>query len=106
MPKLVRLYIRQVIIGYLLSAVFVTLLLSLNVANLWHLVSNTEGGWIAALMLFIFNGVVFAGVQFGIAVMRMSEKDGDSGRGKRITFATPTVPQDGSIPVTAATHKS
>ena len=99
MPKLVGLYIRQVFIGYLLSAVFVTLLLSLNVANHWHLVSNTNGGWSAAFMLFIFNGVVFAGVQFGIAVMRMSEKDDDSGRGKRIAFATPTVPQDGRIAV-------
>ncbi|SDJ92554.1 hypothetical protein [Aliiruegeria lutimaris] len=99
MPKLVRLYIRQVIIGYLLSAVFVTLLLSLNVANLWHLVTHTSGGWIAVAMLFIFNGVVFAGVQFGIAIMRMSEDDSDAGRGKRIAFATPSVPQDGRIAV-------
>lgn len=97
MPKLVQLYIRQVIIGYILSAIFVGLLLSLNVANLWHLVTHTDGGWIAVLMLWIFNGVVFAGVQFGISVMRMSRHDDDAGRGKRITFATPTVPQDGRV---------
>ncbi|RYH12073.1 hypothetical protein [Tropicimonas sp. IMCC6043] len=106
MPKLVRLYIRQVAIGYLLSAVFVALLLSLNVVNLWHLVTHTSGGWIAVLMLFIFNGIVFAGVQFGISIMRMASDDEDSGRGKRITFATPRVPKDGRIPLaTSEDHR-
>ncbi len=104
MPKLVRLYIRQVLIGYLLSAVFVSLLLWLNVANLWHLVTHASGGWIAVLMLFIFNGIVFASVQFGISIMRMAEDDSDSGRGKRITFATPTAPQDGRVAVPASVH--
>ena len=99
MPKLVRLYIRQVIIGYLLSAVFVALLLAFNIGNLWHLVTHANGGWIAAFMLFVFNGIVFAGVQFGISVMRMARDDDDTGRGKRITFATPTVPQDGTLTV-------
>ncbi len=89
MPKLVRLYVRQVIIGFLLSAIFVLLLLGSNLANLRHLVSHTSGGVIAVLMLWIFNGIVFAGVQFGISVMQMSDKDGDGGRGKRLTFATP-----------------
>lgn len=99
MPKLVRLYIRQVIIGYLLSAVFVGLLLSFNVANLWHLVTHTQGGWIALLMLWVFNGIVFAGVQFGISIMRMAREDDDPGRGKRIAFATPDVPQTGEVPL-------
>ncbi|MFV0358581.1 hypothetical protein [Tropicimonas sp.] len=99
MPELVRLYIRQVIIGYVLSAIFVTLLLGLDVANLWHLVTHTRGGWIAVLMLWVFNGIVFAGVQFGISIMRMTSHDEDAGRGKRIAFATPTVPQDGRLTV-------
>ncbi|MDV7143192.1 hypothetical protein R3X27_10920 [Tropicimonas sp. TH_r6] len=106
MPKLVRLYIRQVLIGYLISAAFVSLLMWFNVGNLWHLVTHTSGGWIALLMLFIFNGVVFAGVQFGISIMRMAEDDNDAGRGKRITFATPTVPQDGRVAVRTANHKT
>ncbi|MFD0979651.1 hypothetical protein [Tropicimonas aquimaris] len=100
MPQLVRLYIRQVIIGFLLSAVFVSLLMGVNVANLRHLVTHSSGGYIAVVMLWVFNGIVFAGVQFGISIMRMSHDDGDSGRGKRITFATPTVPQDGTVAVT------
>ena len=106
MPKLVSLYIRQVIIGYLLSAVFVALLLAFNIGNLWHLVTHASGGWIAAFMLFVFNGIVFAGVQFGISIMRMAEDDSDAGRGKRITFATPTPPRDGRIVATAETPKA
>ncbi|WP_198666020.1 hypothetical protein [Tropicimonas sp. IMCC34043] len=101
MPQLVRLYIRQVAFGFALSAGFVTLLLSLNVANLWHLVSHTQGGWIAVVMLVFFNGVVFAGVQFGISIMRMSENPRDAGRGKRIGFDTPRVPSDGRVAVPA-----
>lgn len=103
MPELVRLYIRQVAIGFVLSGTFVGLLMWLNVANLWHLVTHTSGGWIAVLMLWVFNGIVFAGVQFGISVMRMGKDDDDDSRGKRITFDTPAVPQDGSLAVLADT---
>lgn len=76
MPKLVRLYIRHTIIGFAISAVFVALLLGLNVVNLWHLVTHAPGGWLAAFLLFMFNGIVFSGVQFGIAVMNLGEETG------------------------------
>jgi hypothetical protein len=82
MPKLVRLYISQVIIGFGLSAVFVAALLTLNVANLWHLVTHSTGGLLAVTMLWIFNGIVFAGVQFGISIMRLADED-DTPRGPR-----------------------
>lgn len=94
MPALVRLYIRNVAIGFALSAVFVGALLGLNVANLWHLVSTSPQGWIAVLMLFVFNGIVFAGVQFAIAIMRMEDR-GAGGGGRRAPFVT-------NIPVRAA----
>ena len=87
MPRLVRLYIKQVLIGFGLSAIFVSALLYTNVGNLWHLVSTSDIGWIAVTMLFMFNGIVFAGVQFAIAVMRMEENDTPRG-GKRIPVAT------------------
>lgn len=83
MPHIAHLYIRQVLIGFALSAVFVGLLFWFNVANLWHLVSTSDIGWIAALMLFMFNGIVFAGVQFAIAIMRMADDDDDDDRGGR-----------------------
>ena len=79
MPKLVRLYIFQVLIGFGLSAIFVGLLLYLNVANLWHLVSTTSGGMVAVVMLVIFNGIVFAGVQFSITIMHMAGDDKPGG---------------------------
>ena len=82
MPKLIRLYILQVFAGFGLSAMFVGMLLYLNVGNLWHLVTHTSGGLIAVVMLFMFNGVVFAGVQFSITIMRMADNDTPTG-GKR-----------------------
>ncbi|MCB2111724.1 MAG: hypothetical protein KDD88_11980 [Rhodobacteraceae bacterium] len=87
MPALVRLYIRHVLIGFALSGVFTGLLFWLNVANLWHLVRATQGGTIALVMLLVFNGLVFAGVQFAIAVMRMAEDRGPGGGGRK----TPSV---------------
>lgn len=82
MPKLVRLYILQVLVGFGLSAIFVGLLLWMNVANLWHLVTATSGGTVAVIMLFVFNGIVFAGVQFSITIMRM-QGDDKPGGGKK-----------------------
>jgi hypothetical protein len=37
-------------------------------------------------MLFVFNGIVFAGVQFAIVVMRMGSHDG-SGGGRKVPLA-------------------
>lgn len=88
MPKLVRLYIKNVIFGFGLSALFVTALLYSNVANLWHLISTSDMGWIAVVMLVFFNGVVFAGVQFAITIMRMEHEDDEPKGGKRVPVAT------------------
>ncbi|MGB0660778.1 MAG: hypothetical protein ACPGNV_11425 [Mangrovicoccus sp.] len=80
LPHLVKVYIRQVAIGFGLSAAFVALLLYLNIANLWHLVTHVNVGWVAVLMLWVFNGIVFAGVQFALSLP--SGRDDDQG-GKR-----------------------
>ena len=88
MPKLVRLYITQVLIGFGLSGIFVAALLYTNVGNLWHLISTSDMGWIALVMLVFFNGVVFSGVQFAIAVMRMEHEDDEPKGGKRVPVAT------------------
>ena len=75
MPKLIRLYITSVAIGFALSAVFLALLVWLDVAGLGHLVMDTASGGIAAVMLFVMNGIIFAGVQFAIAIMRLADDD-------------------------------
>lgn len=79
MPHLVKLYIRQVIVGYGISAAFVALLMVFDVAQLWSLVSGSSVGWLALLMLWVFNGIVFAGVQFALALPK-GHGDDDSGR--------------------------
>ena len=74
MPKLIRLYITQVAWGFVISAIFVGALLALNVANLRHLITNSDVGLIALVMIWFMNGIVFAGVQFAYAIMSMAEK--------------------------------
>ncbi|MGB1034925.1 MAG: hypothetical protein ACPGVS_07865 [Primorskyibacter sp.] len=75
MPKLIRMYIIHAMIGFGLSALFVAALLYFNIANLRHLVMHTQGGGLAVGMLWVLNGTVFAGVQFGVAVMLMRGQD-------------------------------
>jgi hypothetical protein len=87
MPKLVRLYITQVLVGFALALAFVALLLGLDVAGLRHLVLGTEMGWLGGVMLFVFNGIVFAGVQFGISIMRLAEDEDGAPPGGRRTPA-------------------
>ncbi len=81
MPKLIKLYIVNVAIGFALAGVFVGMLLWFNIANLWHLISTSDKGWLALLILWVSNGIIFAGVQFGIAVMRLKDDDDDEPRG-------------------------
>ena len=80
MPELVHLYIRNILLGGVLALVFTVALVALDVAGLRHLTLETSGGWLALVMLVVFNTILFAGVQFGIAVMRMAEpEDGPRG---------------------------
>jgi TRAP-type C4-dicarboxylate transport system permease small subunit len=63
------------LLGFALAIVFSVALVLINVANLRHLVTEVEGGWLAFALLCFFNGIVFAGVQFAITIMRMSDGD-------------------------------
>ena len=56
---------------------------------------SSDMGWIAVVMLVFFNGVVFAGVQFAITIMRMEQDDEPRG-GKFVPVAT-----DVPVPVEA-----
>merc|ERR1711916_236707 len=73
MPKLISLYIRQVLIGFAIAALFVAMLLWFDVGGLWGLISKDPAGPVAVFMLWISNGIVFAGVQFAIRIMLMAE---------------------------------
>ncbi len=77
MPKLILLYIQQCLLGFAIAALFVAGMLYWNVANLGYLVDRAPGGWLAVFLLWVFNGIVFSGVQFGIAIMRMGRETDD-----------------------------
>lgn len=81
MPELIKLYIRQCFIGLGIAILFVGMLYAFNIGNLWTLVSTSQDGLLVTAMLVFSNAVVFCGVQFAIAVMRMAEpeEDGRSG---------------------------
>lgn len=75
MPKLIRLYIVNVAIGFALALAFVSAIVFFDVGGLRHLVTGSEMGWLAFLMMVVFNGIVFAGVQFAYAVMSLAAPD-------------------------------
>lgn len=91
MPKLIRLYIINVLIGFAIAAAFVAMLLWFNIANLWSLVSNSDAGLLAVFILWFANGIVFAGVQFAIAVMRLTDDapKHPGGRPIKVDFSQP-----------------
>ena len=95
MPKLVKLYIKNVIVGFAIAAGFVALLLWFNVMNLWGLVSHSSDGVLAVFLLWFMNGIVFAGVQFAYVIMSMAGSEGGPRRG------TPVVNQFKPIRVEA-----
>lgn len=82
MPKLVRLYMHSVAVGFAVSAAFTGGLLWLDVAGLGHLVLGSDIGWVAATLLVVFNGIVFSAVQFAFRIMGMAEP-GEGPRGGR-----------------------
>lgn len=88
MPRLIRLYIRHVIIGFALGAGFVAILLALDVAGLRNLLLGSPAGWLAAGMMVVANGIVFSGVQFGIAIMNMAQNETPPRGGRKIRAAS------------------
>lgn len=100
MPKLVRLYIESVALGFVISAAFTGGLLWVDVAGLGHLVAASNIGWIAVAMLVVFNGIVFSAVQFAFRVMGMAESDDGpkGGRGAREPVLVP-------VPVAVAARR-
>ena len=82
-PDLIRLYIKSCAYGFVLSAIFVGSLLGFDVMGLGGLVMRSDIGVVAVIMMWVFNGIVFAGVQFGIAIMGMADDDDDDDKGHR-----------------------
>ncbi|AWD21119.1 hypothetical protein [Fuscovulum blasticum] len=75
MPKLIRLYIQSVAIGFGLAAAFAGVLVWQDVMGVGRLILGSDMGLVALVMLIVFNGIIFAGVQFALRVMMMAESD-------------------------------
>lgn len=82
MPKLVRLYIQSIAVGFVLSVLFLGVLVGMDVAGLRGLILGSSSGLVAAAMLVVFNGIIFSGAQFAYVIFRMAEDD-DAPRGGR-----------------------
>lgn len=108
MPRLLRLYLTSIAIGFALSLSFTALLMLFDIAGLRHLVTATQGGVIAVIMLIWFHTLLFSGVQFGYAVMRLARKPGGGGgktrpilsfaRGRQASHALAGAGSDASRP--------
>lgn len=84
-PDLMRLYLRHCAVGFALSAVFVAMIIWFNIANLSHLIFSTDAGYLAAFLLWFFNGTVFGSVQFAVSLMLNAETDDeDNGTGNGV----------------------
>ncbi len=79
MPKLIRLYIQSVALGFGVATAFTGVLIWQDVAGTGHLVAGSDIGWVAVAMLVVFNGILFSAVQFAFAVMGMAEDDAPRG---------------------------
>lgn len=93
MPELVRLYIQSVALGFAIAAGFTAGVVWLDVAGIGHLIMGSDIGWIAAVMLVVFNGIVFSAVQFAFRIMAMAESDSGpaGGHGARAPVPVPVV---------------
>ena len=56
---------------------FTAILIYFNIGNLQRLVFGSSDGLLGLFLIFFFNGLVFAGVQFAIRIMRMGFEDDD-----------------------------
>lgn len=100
MPELIRLYIRSVLVGFGVSAVFTAALMWWDVAGIGHLILGSDIGWIAVAMMVFFNGIVFSAVQFAVKIMAMAD-DSDGPKGGHGAREPVLVP----VPVPVRRHK-
>ena len=80
-PNLLRLYLQHCAVGFALSAVFVALILWVNVGNLTGLILGSDIGGLAVFLLWFFHGTLFGGLQFAVMVMLNVDRDDDDGAG-------------------------
>lgn len=84
MPFLVRFLVTHAVIGISVAAALVGGMVAFDIAGLGKLLTTSEDGLLALVLLTFGLGVTFGSVQMGFAVMLMgSEGDGPT-RGRRV----------------------
>ncbi len=89
MPRLIRLYVTQVLVGFAISTVFIAGLLWLDIAGLRGLIARSDSALLAVFMLWFMNGIVFAGVQFARKIMSLAEDDASPRGGSKVSDLRP-----------------
>ena len=91
-PDLIKIYIKSCVFGFILAAVFVGAIMWFDVAGVGGLILRSDSGLMAAVVFWVLNGIVFAGVQFSIVNMTMGERDDDDHRRGRMMPIFPPEP--------------
>jgi len=94
MPRVVRLFVRQVVVGFGLGGVFVAALVALDVGDLQRLIATSDLGLLALAMLVTFHGTVFAAAQFGIK-LTLTDRPEPPADGRPALAGAKSVRQDG-----------
>ncbi len=74
-----RFFLKQLLHGFCLSVALTIVLIWADIAQLGTLIATMPMGWLAGSLLFLLNGLTFASVQIGIAVMQASGDEDSSG---------------------------
>lgn len=98
--QLLRFLLVNGLCGALLGLAFVGGVIALNLGHLRDLITFSQDGILALLLLSVGSIITFASVVMGGAVMLMDKDEGDRSTGKRVNVAL--VP----VPVTVAVRKS
>lgn len=106
MPKLIRLYIQSIAIGFALAAAFAGLLVWQDVMGVGRLILGSSSGYIALAMLIVFNGIVFSGVQFALRIMMLAEPDEGPKGGLRQHVLPAPVRAPVAVPAKAAAPRA
>jgi len=82
MPSHIKFLLTHAAIGAFAGICFSALVIYLDVAGLWHLVTQTQDGPLAAAIMTVLFVITFGSVQMGRAVMALGEpRDDDAPRG-------------------------
>lgn len=77
MPNHIKFLLGHAAIGAVAGVCFSALVIYCDIAGLWHLVTETKDGPLAAAIMTVFFVITFASVQMGRAVMSLGESDDD-----------------------------